>query len=84
MSPGQRRRCRATSRATGRRCRTTSLPTSRPTGRRFFTIGLDELLRLDPADLDELDKLDGDPSAYRTWWRVRRWGWAVQDQEAGR
>lgn len=67
-----------------RQCRTTSRSTSEPEPLRFISFTLPELLRLTPQDFDELDALDHDPAAHRTWWRVRRWGWAMQDQEAKR
>lgn len=74
MSICQRTRCKST----GRCCRE---PIEREP-LRFISFTLPELLRLTPQDFDELDELAGDPERQRTWWRVRRWGWAQQDREA--
>ena len=47
----------------------------------FISFTLPELLELTDQDLDELDAIAGDEDRVRTWWRARRWGWAMQDQE---
>ncbi len=79
MSAASRERCTSSrARARGERCRTTG--EREPL--RFVSFSLPELLRLRRQDFDELDALAGDEERERTWWRVRRWGWAVQDQEA--
>ena len=73
MSSCQLLRCRAAG-----RCR---LTTPQPEPARFVSFSLPELIRLEPQDFDELDELAGDEEGQRTWWRLRRWGWAMQDQE---
>lgn len=73
MRACQQRRCRSTARC----CSTT--PQREPA--RFVSFTLPELLRLTDQDHDELDALAGDEDHMRVWWRVRRWGWAVQDRK---
>lgn len=66
VSAGQRRRCR---------------PTSRTTGKRFVSFSLVELLRLTPQDFDELDGFAGKPEGEAVWWELRRAQWIEEGAE---
>ncbi len=45
----------------------------------FDTFTLDELMRLDDTDLDQLDALDNDPEGAALWWHLRRREWAEEE-----
>lgn len=56
-------------------------PSHEPGSVAFVACSLPELLRLTPADFDELDEIAGDPEDERAWWQRRRQKWNLDDQE---